>query len=125
MLKYIFFFFSVTFFLTACNSGGAPDGVIGHKKMVSLLIQVHLVDGGLYAVSMNPDSLYKYGTARYQFVFKKFGVDSAQFRKSLQYYAVHPTEFSAMYQQIADSMKQKTDSITKETLLKRHVASPK
>lgn len=86
--------------------------------MVSLLTDMHILDGSLYnAVSQSPDTLYKYGTARYLNLFKKYHVDSVQFRHSLKYYTTQPIEFQAMYDKILANLQAKTDSINK-TLLK-------
>ncbi|NCD71876.1 DUF4296 domain-containing protein [Mucilaginibacter sp. R11] len=81
--------------------------------MTGLLTEVHLVDGSLYQVSQNPDSLYRHGMARYLAVFKQYGVDSTQFRKSVEYYTANPEKMQVMYDQIMDVMTAKTDSMNK------------
>jgi hypothetical protein len=81
--------------------------------MISLLTEVHIVDGSMYSLSQNPDSLYKYGLNRYLSVFKKYHTDSAQFKKSLKYYTTQPDELEAMYDQVLANLKQKTDSLNK------------
>jgi len=113
MHKYITLFFSVTFFLSACKGGKASEEVINHNQMISLLTEVHIVDGSMYSLSQNPDSLYKYGLNRYLSVFKKYHTDSAQFKKSLKYYTTQPDELEAMYDQVLANLKQKTDSLNK------------
>jgi hypothetical protein len=113
MRKYITLFFSVTFFLFSCEGDKAPSGIIVHDRMISLLTEVHLVDGGMYSVSQNPDSLYKYGTDRYLTLFKKYHTDSVQFRKSLQYYATQPSELQTIYEMVQEELKNKNDSLNK------------
>ena len=125
MRKYITLFFSVTFFLSACKGGKAPDEIINHDQMIVLLTQVHIVDGSLYAVSQNPDSLYKYGTDRYLALFKRYHTDSVQFRKSLKYYTTQPVELTTIYDQVLANLKQKTDSLTKRQLKKSNALPPK
>ncbi|HWZ14314.1 MAG TPA: DUF4296 domain-containing protein [Mucilaginibacter sp.] len=113
MLKYITLFFSVSVFLSACSANKAPANVISPNRMASLLTEVHLIDGRLYLVKQEPDSLYKYGTGRYVALFKKYHTDSVQFRKSMDYYAAQPLELQKMYDQIGLNLKQKTDSLNK------------
>ncbi|MDB5140995.1 MAG: hypothetical protein JWR12_2911 [Mucilaginibacter sp.] len=112
MHKYITLFFSVTFFLAACK-GSKPEGIIDHNQMISLLTEVHIIDGSLYSISQSPDSLYKYGVGSYVALFKKYGTDTVQFKKSMSYYATQPTELQAIYVQVQQNLKQKTDSLNK------------
>lgn len=113
MLKYITFFFSVSVFLFACKANKTVDGIISHDRMVRLLAEVHIFDGGLYTIKQEPDSLYKYGTGKYVALFKKYHTDSVQFKKSLSYYATQPLELQKIYDQIMFVLKQKTDSVNK------------
>ena len=113
MRKYITLFFSVTFFLYACKGDKTPAGIIKHNQMVSLLTDVHIIDGSLYSVQQTPDTLYKYGYDKYHALFKRYGVDTAQFRRSMKYYASQPTEMGAMYDEILANLKVKIDSVNK------------
>ena len=81
--------------------------------MTGLLTEVHLIDGRMYGIFQSQDSLNKYGTSRYDALFKRYHTDSAQFKKSFKYYATKPTELQKMYDQILLNLKQKTDSLNK------------
>ena len=59
------------------------------------------------------DSLYKYGTNRYGLLFKKHGVDSALFNKSVKYYAARPDEMMEIYDSITVVLQFKSDSLSK------------
>jgi len=113
MHKYIILFFSVLLFLISCKSNNAPAGIINHDHMVSLLTDIHIIDGKLGIIDPAPDTLYKYGTGDYSVLFKKYQTDSAQFKKSFKYYVVHSTEMLSIYDQVAKNLKKKTDSLTK------------
>jgi hypothetical protein len=113
MRKYKILFFSVLLFLAACSGDKIPDNIIKPEQMTSLLLQIHLADGTLYTVTQIPDSLYKYGTARYQALFKKFDTDSLSFKRSYRYYSLHPELLTVMYDKITANLKQKVDSLTK------------
>jgi len=113
MHKYITLFFSVSLFLFSCKGGKAPDEIIKHDQMTSLLTEVHMIDGRVYGIFQSPDSLNKYGTSRFDALFKRYHTDSAQFRRSFKYYATKPVELQKMYDQILVNLKQKTDSLNK------------
>jgi Domain of unknown function (DUF4296) len=113
MRKYIILFFSVFPFLFACNSGGSSGDVMPEDQMIAVLTAVHLADGRLINISQAPDTLYKYGTSRYLAVFKKFHTDSAQFRRSYQYYSTEPEKFADMYDKVLKILQAKTDSLNK------------
>lgn len=81
--------------------------------MTSLLTEVHLVDGRLSGVFQSGDSLTKYGSVRYDTLFKRYHTDSATFNKSVKYYASQPTEMAKMYDDILANLKFKSDSLNK------------
>jgi hypothetical protein len=113
MRKYITLFFSVSLFLFACDGGKPSDEIINHDRMTSLLTDVHIVDGRMYSIKQDPDSLYKYGKSRYLAVFKKYHTDSLTFKKSLKYYTTQPAELEAIYEQVLKNLQQKNDSLNK------------
>ena len=94
--------------------------------MVSLLTDIHIVDGGMYnMVSINVDTLYKYGTARYLAIFKRHHVDSSMFRRSLKFYTGKPVEMEAMYDEILKHLTDKIDSANKSLLKSNNGQRPK
>jgi hypothetical protein len=112
MLKYICLFFSVTLLLCACKGKAGKAGIIPEDEMINLLVDVHIVDGSVYsAMSQVPDSLYKYDMGRFVVLFNRYHIDTAQFRKSLRYYAERPTEMANMYVVIMGKLQEKTDSL--------------
>ncbi|MES2113059.1 MAG: DUF4296 domain-containing protein [Bacteroidota bacterium] len=113
MYKYITLFFSVSLFLISCKGGDTPDGIIDQKKMTSLLVEVHLVDGRMFSLLQNQDSINRYGTRRYDALFKRYHTDSVTFKKSLHYYAMTPVQMQKMYDTILNKLKIKSDSLNK------------
>jgi Domain of unknown function (DUF4296) len=113
MQKYKSLFFSLFLFVYACSGNKAPKGTIDTATMVGLLTEVHIADGSMYNTVQVPDSLYKYGTARYIKVFQNFHIDSAEFRKSMQYYANNPELLTKIYEQVSVNLSKKMDSLNK------------
>lgn len=114
-------FFLTVLFLLSCGAPKVPPGVLNHEDMASLLTDVHLVDGSLYNQSPMPDSLYKYAMSRYDRVFKQHHTDSVQFQKSLKYYSLHPDQFSDIYTQVTQTLKDKNDKLIKQPIPKNAV----
>ncbi|MFB9841686.1 DUF4296 domain-containing protein [Mucilaginibacter ginsenosidivorans] len=113
MQKYNILFFSLLLFCGACGGDRVPDNIIQPDRMTRLLTEIHITDGSMYNVMQVPDSLFKYGTAKYLMVFKSFHTDSNQFKKSLQYYSQNPELLVKMYEQVSDVLKKKSDSLNK------------
>lgn len=111
MRKYIILFFLGSMFLIACNGNKPPAGILEHDPMVSLLTDIHIVDGRTYRLDQNQDSLYKNATGRYMLLFKQHHTDSLQFRKSLKYYSANPDVLTAIYDDVMVNLKKKTDSL--------------
>jgi hypothetical protein len=97
----------------ACSGNKAPKGTIDPVTMIGLLTEVHIADGSMFNTVQVPDSLYKYGTARYARVFKNFHTDSVQFKKSMKYYSNNPELLEKIYEQVSANIKQKSDSLNK------------
>ena len=87
--------------LSACAV--RPSGVLGKRKMQSLLIDLHRTDGMLQVMG------YNYGhdaevEAYYQWVLDKHGVTQAQFDSSLVWYTDHPLLFNRVYPRVMDKL---------------------
>lgn len=114
MRKYITLFFLILIFLPACKGDRNSAAIISHDRMINLLTDVHIADGSLYEVMQSPDTLYKYGIAKYINLFKSYHTDTAGFRKSMDYYSKRPEELIVMYDQVLKNLKMKSDSLAKE-----------
>lgn len=112
MHKHIILFFSALLFLLACKQGSDSKGVINVAEMTRLLVDIHIVDGSL-AQQPNADSLYKYGTGRYLYLFKQYHTDSAQFKRSVRYYTSNPDVLIKMYDDVNKMLQFKADSLNK------------
>jgi hypothetical protein len=111
MRKHIILFFSALLFFVACKEGNDTKDIIKQDMMVRLLADVHIVDGSL-ATQPNADSLYKFGTGRYMLLFKQYHTDSAQFKRSVAYYAKQPEILVKMYDNVTKLLQAKADSIS-------------
>lgn len=97
----------------ACNHEPKPDNLIDEDRFVPLLVDIHLADGYLSTKSQMPDSLAYRGNGLYKAIFLRHHVDSVQFKKSYQYYAVHLEQLDKIYKAVLAQLTAKNDSITK------------
>ncbi|WP_308421146.1 MULTISPECIES: DUF4296 domain-containing protein [Pedobacter] len=80
-----------------------PDDIIKPDKMEKILYDIHIVDGyvaNIYAI----DSAKKVAAAYYKGIYKKFGVDSVQYSRSLLWYNTNPKELEIIYKNIQKSL---------------------
>lgn len=113
MRIYIILFFLAPVIFISCKGKDTPPGILDKEAMAALLVDVHLVDGSLSSVPQFPDTLYKYGMGKYLSVFKLHHTDSTQFKKSFKYYVNKPDQLEAVYDDVINRLKQKTDSLNK------------
>jgi hypothetical protein len=121
MRTHIILFFSALLFLGACKSDGGGADVLGQDDMVSLLVDVHMVDGFLVS-QPNNDSLYRYGTGRYLYVFKQHHTDSATFKRSMRYYTMRDEELVKIYEEVNKRLQVKNDSVLAVITKEREIA---
>ena len=121
IIKLLFVFGMI---LVACKQKNVPSNVIPNDKMVNVLVDMHLADAVLSRVS-NQDTMLMMASSKYYYIFKKYGIDSAKFTRSLKYYNYQPDEFAKIYAQVVDSLNAKIpkDKIIKKkkTFLKKKV----
>ena len=102
--------------IVACNGRNLPDGVLPAKKMVPILVDIHLseaINNQRFNISMLKDSL---PDELYLSVCKKYKLDRSVIEKSLLYYGKHTGEFIPIYDEVLDvlsalEVKAKNDSI--------------
>jgi hypothetical protein len=97
--------------IIACKPG-IPKDIIQPDKMEKVLFDIHLVDG-YSALMTNPDSAKNVSAPLYKGIYKKYGVDSALYHKSLDYYYAHPDIFKKMYDNITDKLTKAKDKQSK------------
>jgi len=83
----------------ACKPG-IPKDIIQPAEMENILHDIHVVDGYVSNIP-TPDSAKKVASPLYKGIFRKYGVDSAQHAKSMNYYYRHPDILTKMYDKIS------------------------
>jgi len=113
----IFILFCLSLFLFSCQQDSPPKGIIEKEKMINVMVDFQITDAYLNQVS-NQDTMKMQAHTRYNYIFKKYDIDSATFSKSLDYYSRRTEEFNKMFNSVLDSLNKmestvrRTDSLT-------------
>jgi len=100
-----------------------PAGIIEPDRMQKILYDIHVADGYVSTIAM-PDSAKKVASSYYKGIYKKFGTDSAEYTRSMNYYYANPAELDKIYKNIFSKlemqkkMMEKADSLQKVKLKK-------
>ena len=96
----------VLIFFAGCGER-PPRDVIPEKKMVAVLMDVHLADA--YSSSVPMDSMRALQNSLYEGIYQKYGTDSTGLRASLEYYASRPQIMDALYSKVNDGLQKLVD----------------
>jgi len=102
--------------IVACKGHNLPDGVLPAKKMIPILVDMHLseaINNQKFNISMLKDSLPE---ELYLSVCKKYKLERSVIEKSLLYYGKHTEEYIPIYDEVLDALsamevKAKNDSL--------------
>jgi hypothetical protein len=81
-----------------------PKNILQPKKMVSILIDIHLLESQIPHLSRMPDSSYTLYKAYEKKIFQKHQVDSLSYQQSYRYYLNNLQDFEKIYAQVIDSL---------------------
>jgi Domain of unknown function (DUF4296) len=118
--------FSLFMLFTACKPSveKKPDHLISKGKMVEILAEIHHIEGivnGL-AIQNTDTSSFLYRKLEAD-LFKKMDVDTAAYFESYKYYLINADEFTDIYKQVVEKVKQKNrvDSLADAKLPKSKI----
>lgn len=87
-----------------------PDDLIDEDRMVAILTEVHIAEARVSRLSLgsidSSNMAYKHLESQ---IFRRFGIDTATYRKSYIFYSAHPGNMEAIYKQVTEKLKVKID----------------
>lgn len=94
------------FLLTGCQSEpNIPKGTLPEDKMVSILTDIHLIEarvGRLAITSLDSSTII---TEQLKLrTFKKYGVDSATYNRSYEFYSTNPVFMERIYENVVKKL---------------------
>lgn len=91
--------------LAGCKSEPEPpEGVIPKEKMISLLIDIHILEAKAASLKMNKDSVRAFFPKVEQRLFEKYGISDSVYYKSFEYYLNDIVQMEEIYTAIVDSL---------------------
>lgn len=117
--RYLWSLLLIGWLVSACTApeNKPPDNLLSEDKMADILTEVHLAEARISRVNLRSvDSsqiAYKHLEDK---IFKKFGVDTATYRKSYIFYSSHPANMEAIYKQVTEKLQKKISAKTKKPL---------
>lgn len=94
--------------LVACSGNKKeltiPEGILPADSMIQLFADLHLVDAKIAEAGITDSATKANIPSYYRFVLDKYKLDTARFRKSFNFYLVHPHEMNDMYTKVLDEL---------------------
>lgn len=116
VLSTSFRFLTVVLLPIVCYSckPGIPKDIIQPPAMENIIYDIHVVDGYASVAALPTlDSTKKVIAPVYKGVYKKYGIDSALYAKSMDYYYQHPQLLKEMYERIVAKLSKEKDKAAK------------
>lgn len=109
-MKNYFLIFFVLIFFNSCverEKENIPDYVLSEKKLLSLVIDIHIADAVVSDKKLFDRDLRKIDTlsSYYNSVFVKHKINRAKFNRTMRYYSLNPDFLEDLYENVLDSMK--------------------
>lgn len=92
-------------FIFSCGTpkDPVPDNLLSPDSMVSILVDIHLVEAASSVTRLNDVQSFK-AQELYPAIYKSHHIDSAAFRRSFDYYLKHPEKLEAIYEKVLNEL---------------------
>ena len=103
--------------LFACNEEVEiiPDNVFSREKMVSVMVDVQLVEAALSVNQLKGDEAKKAAVNYYDSVMKQHNISKKKFDTSFKYYAEHPGLMEEIYDEMLNELSKRQAEVENET----------
>ncbi len=104
-MRNLFYALLMFFAFTACkNKASKPKDLLPESKLIPILVDLHLAEGGVDNKVFYDDSITVDLQAEYDNIFREHNITEEHFKQSFQYYQTKPAELGEMYQKVLDSL---------------------
>lgn len=104
MSRAIFFLLLIS--LLACSGDRRPDDLIPKEKMASILIDIHITEAIIEEKRLPKDSTYSLYLAMENEILNRYGVDTAEFIRSYEFYSQNIQDLDEIYEWVIDTLNQ-------------------
>ena len=108
-------FLTVLVIVSACSTKSeAPEDLISEDQMVSLLVEVHLLESKIKNLTIRPPDSAKVVYDHYEnLLFADFNITQDQYERSFNYYVENLSDFKDVYTTVVDTLMQR-EKISKD-----------
>lgn len=107
----IFWVWIVLVLFLGCQS---KTKVIPRDEMVKILVDVHLLDGGIQHAQYTDDVHLPDSIDLYDYVLDKHGYSQEQFDSSMSHYSRNPRKFDRIYQEVLSRLNRMETEVKEE-----------
>lgn len=100
------FFIILILIITSCSKKQTeiPANVLTHDQMVSILIDVHVLEAKVKKLYLHKDSSVQIYNHFEQQIYDKHDITRDQYQESLQFYIEELDEYKSIYDEVVDSL---------------------
>jgi len=106
LVKPIAIGFSIALIAAACAREKRPSDVFDQKRMVEIMVDVHLAEGAEKTDLLTTDSVRISEKALCKHIFKKHGITEEEYNRSFTWYSEHLEEFDEVYVKVIEKLNQ-------------------
>jgi len=112
-MKRTVYFIAMLLLGAGCNEKviERPENLIPRDVMIDIYFDLSLINSGK---AIDPSALENSNIEPMPFIYKKYGIDSAQFVSSDLYYAAIPLEYEAIYKTLETRLEEHSARIIEE-----------
>lgn len=102
-------FLTVLVIVSACSPKmDVPEDLIPEDQMVSILVEVHLLEAKIKKLDIRPRDSAKLVYDHYEkLIFADFNIDQDQYERSFNHYVDNTTQFKKIYDTVVDTLMQR------------------
>ena len=107
--------FIVLLFVSCSSETSVPNDLLQPDKMTDVMEDIYLSEGIVANIgSQDRAAERQMAIDYYSVVYKKYKVDSTIFRKSFDYYSMHPKLMQEIHEQVIDRLSKKNLELYKK-----------
>lgn len=111
------FLFNIIFLLvisfTSCKKKQVeiPVDILKQKEMIAVLADVQIAEAALTQQATKGKLASDYTASYYKFVFEKHKITSQEFKRSMNWYTLHPDMLDKVYEEVINQLSKKQSEV--------------
>tara|TARA_A100000171_G_C2115718_1_gene137680 strand:+ start:154 stop:498 length:345 start_codon:yes stop_codon:yes gene_type:complete len=103
-VKKLFLLAVCCLFFTCGSKEELPEGLLSESEMIDIMVDIRVAEGKVTHLLLPADSAKKVFKILEKRIFEEHNVDTVAYKKSYQYYLLHPEKASVIFSTTLDSL---------------------